>query len=367
MGQDQRILNIALLRNCGAMFPSRTHEATGRESVRIQVGRVAVRAAAILALALFAAPLLAQGSGLSGRVTDTQSRAIGGAIVLAQLDGATQQARTDSTGEYSLPNLRPGRWQIVVRSLGFAPDSAEVPVGTGTASHNVRLQRVAVLDQRVIAANWTGVLGVVGTTDYRPLPTASVRVVGKRVVERVNGSGSFAIPMAGNQSILLRVASAGYQDRLVSVRIPPSGSVELSVLLDSARTIGASSLMATELERRMNWAGTTAAFVSREELLNSTTRDAMRALEGTPSFTLKGLVIDRDACLFVNGLPRPGVPLDAIDPETIEFIEAYTSVSEQSGILGSRWPRGGMCGSPSSIRRSISRYQKVRFVVVWTR
>jgi DNA-binding transcriptional MerR regulator len=328
-----------------------------------------VRTLVALALMLFAAPLLAQGSGLNGRVTDTQSRPIGGAIVLAQLDGATQQTRTESTGEFSLPGLRPGRWQVVIRSLGFAPDSAQVIVSAGGTRHDVRLERVTALDRRVIEATWTGVIGVVGTSDYRPLPDATVRVVGQRVFEKVNGSGGFAIPWPGEQSILLRVSAPGYSDRLVSARIPARGSLEISVLLDTTRAVGATALMADELERRMNWAGTSTAFVTREEMLQSGTRDALRALEGTPSFTRRGLVIERDACLFVNGLPRPGYPFDAIDPATIEFIEVYTASSENTGLLASRWPRGGMCGAPVSAqhKRRVPPSQLVRYVVVWTR
>ncbi len=327
--------------------------------------------AAIAAL-LIASPLLAQvdsSAGIRGRVTDGAGRPINGALVLLNFQDVTQQTRTDTTGAYSLSGLREGRWRVVVQRLGYIPDSADVTVTATIARHDVRLQPIVQLDQRVISADWTGVIGVVGDRNYQRVPEATVRVVGERVVERVDGNGSFAIPLRGNRSILLRVKAPGFTDRLVSARIPERGSVELSVLLDTARFTGASELMADELERRMNWASPLAVRVSRDELLRVGSNDAMMAISGTPSFNAKNLVIERDACLFVNGLPRPGFPLDAIDASTIEFIEVYPGGTERSGLLASRWPRGGQCGVPvpPQFKRRVDARQLVRYVVVWTR
>lgn len=94
---------------------------------------------------------------------------------------------------------------------------------------------MAVLGERVIAAQWTGVIGVVGSAQHRPLANASVRVVGKRTVETVNDGGGFAIPWPGDQNVVLRVTSPGYRDRLVAARVPPDGAVEVVVQLDSGR------------------------------------------------------------------------------------------------------------------------------------
>lgn len=332
-----------------------------------------VHAAIVTAMALLlAAPLLAQGDTsavLRGSVTDDAGRPIAGALVLLRLDAVTAEARTDTAGAYSVAGLRPGRWRVVVRQLGFIPDTSEVVFGSRPANHDVRLRRITQLDRRVISANWTGVTGVVGDRRYQRVPEATVTVVGERVVARIDGSGSFAIPWPGGLSILLRVQAPGYADRLVSARIPERGAVELSVLLDTAQFTGASALLALELDRRMDWASPMAANVSREELLRVGTTDAMMALSGTPSFNRKGLVIERDACVFVDGLPRPGLPLDAIDPATIEFIEVYPGGAERTGILASRWPRGGRCGAPVDPRfkRWVPGQQVARYVVVWTR
>lgn len=319
---------------------------------------------------LLAAPLLAQSDAsaeLRGRVSDGAGRPVTDALVLLRLDAVSRETRTDTAGAYAVAGLRQGRWRVVVQRLGYIPDTSDVTVGAGPATHDVRLQPITQLDRRVISATWTGVIGFVGDRRYQRVPEATVTVVGERIVERVNGNGGFAIPWPGQQSILLRVKAPGFTDRLVSARIPERGALELSVLLDTLRFTGASALMALELERRLNWASPMAARVSREELLRVGTRDAMVALSGTPSFNMKGLVIERDACLFVDGLPRPGFPLDAIDPATIEFIEVYPAGAERTGVLASRWPRGAQCGIPIPPMFKRRSDQIVRYVVVWTR
>lgn len=341
----------------------------GMMPARVMLGRASIAAAAAL---LLAAPLLAQGdtsAELRGRVVDDAGRPIAGADVLLRLEAVSYETRTDTAGGFVVAGLRQGRWQVVVRRLGFVPDTSAVTIAGQPAKHVVRLQRITQLDRRVISANWTGVTGVVGDRRYQRVPEATVTVVGERVVARIDGSGSFAIPWPGGLSILLRVQAPGYADRLVSARIPERGAVELSVLLDSAQFTGASALLALELDRRMGWASPMAANVSREELLRVGTTDAMMALSGTPSFNRMGLVIERDACVFVDGLPRPGLPLDAIDPATIEFIEVYPGGAERTGILASRWPRGGQCGAPvdPSFKRWVPGQQLARYVVVWTR
>lgn len=321
---------------------------------------------------LLACPLLAQSDAsaeLRGRVRDAAGRPVTDALVLLRLDAVSRETRTDTAGAYAVAGLRQGRWRVVVQRIGYVPDTSDVTVGAGPATHDVRLQPITQLDRRVISAEWTGVIGVVGDRRYQRLPEATVTVVGERIVERVNDNGGFAIPWPGQRSILLRVKAPGFTDRLVSARIPERGALELSVLLDTLRAPGANPMLALELERRLNWASPMAARVSREELLRADTDDALMALTATPSFNMKGLVIDRNACLFVDGLPRPGWPLDAVDPATIEFIEVYPGGAERSGILASRWPRGATCGAPVDprFRRRAMPGQLVRYVVVWTR
>src|SRR5690606_28749247 len=81
---------------------------------------------------LVAVPLAAQGGGtggIEGQVTDSAGRPVDEASILVRLEGQAREVRTDSTGAYALSGLTPGRWTVLTRSLGFAPDSAVVVVG----------------------------------------------------------------------------------------------------------------------------------------------------------------------------------------------------------------------------------------------
>jgi hypothetical protein len=237
-------------------------------------------------------------------------------------------------------------------------------------ARDIALRRVLIrLDERVVTGVWTGVRGVVGTRDLRPIAGAKITVVGESRVERSDERGEFAFPWIGGQSVLLRIEAIDFRTRLVGVSIPEGPSPELSIILESAEGWRPNLIIADDLERRLNWAAPTAAYVSREDLLRQGTRDTKAALEGTGDFNRKGLVIERDACVFVDGVAKPGIPLDAIDIATIEFIEVYPAPSERSGTLASRWPRGAPCGAPVSpmFKRRVPAQIRVQYVSVWTR
>jgi hypothetical protein len=75
-----------------------------------------------LALSLMAvAPLLAQNAELSGLVTDPSSLAVPGARVVVQSadTGATRTVSSNQQGEYSVPALLPGPYNITIEANGF--------------------------------------------------------------------------------------------------------------------------------------------------------------------------------------------------------------------------------------------------------
>ena len=82
-----------------------------------------VRHCLIAACALsFAAPAIAQDRAqLSGRVKDAQGASVPGATVsaLAQQTQTVSVAVTDSTGFFTFPNLRSGRYDVSAELQGF--------------------------------------------------------------------------------------------------------------------------------------------------------------------------------------------------------------------------------------------------------
>jgi len=76
----------------------------------------------LLALTLLsAAPLLAQNAELSGLITDPSGLAVSGARVVVQSSdtGATRTVSSNQRGEYSVPALLPGPYNITVEANGF--------------------------------------------------------------------------------------------------------------------------------------------------------------------------------------------------------------------------------------------------------
>src|SRR5947199_9266061 len=96
----------------------------------------------ILAFVLATLPLAAQTSSLQGIITDAQSAAVPEAIVTATNLGtsASRKALTDATGEYTISQVQPGDYKIVVEKPGFRTHVSEVVLQINTpATLNIKL------------------------------------------------------------------------------------------------------------------------------------------------------------------------------------------------------------------------------------
>src|SRR5580698_7857423 len=83
-----------------------------------------------LMILLTGVSLLAQSvtARFSGQVTDTDGGAIPGASIqiINQESLAKRATKSDASGEYSVANVAPGRYQIIVEADGFARRSSDV-------------------------------------------------------------------------------------------------------------------------------------------------------------------------------------------------------------------------------------------------
>lgn len=317
----------------------------------------------------------AQGSPLrdiTGRVTGPDGRGIASVLVRAQQGDDVREARSDSLGQYRVIGVWAGTWTVTTRRIGYVSDSASVRVIDAGLRHDRQLVPAATrVGAQVITAAWAGVRGVVGDRTYQPLSGATVELVGREVRGAVSPEGTFALPHTPGAPVLLRVRAPGHETRLVSARVPADGSVELSVelsvLLDVQQGNGASLVVADELDMRMAWSSPLSAYLTREDVLESGTRDLRLALELAPAVNRKGLRVDRTACVFVDGLPRPGMPIDAFNPEQVEFVEMYAGAADRSGLLARRWPARGACGNGGTAMRTVGNTQSVQYIVLWLR
>jgi len=333
-----------------------------------------LRSIALAITVLFVAPLQAQQLRpglLVGRVLDSEGARVGAAVLRATQGARTIIIEADEDGDYRISGLLAGSWTVSVRRLGYRPVAVTIEMPAEGLRRNFALEStVAALDPQLIAARWTGVRGVVGDARrLSPLTGASIRLLGGDAVTGSDSLGNFALPMPGGREVLLRVERSGFDARLVSVRVPIDGYLQIEVPLDTMLREARDLWIYRDLDQRLKFATPRSAQVSREELVATDATSLGAALSAARSVTSRGIVVNRRACVFVNGTAKPGLPIDAIQANDVEFVEAYPPGSDLTRTLALRWPPGAVCGVPDgtiAASRAGAR-QFAQFISVWLR
>ncbi len=338
----------------------------------------------IIGLALVAIPARAQTPRegmLTGRLIGPDSTPVRDAIVRATQGPNTVIARSNDQGVYRLTGLYAGQWTITARRLGFSPFMDRVFFDPrGMRRDYLMRELVATLDPVLVTDRWTGVRGVVGDIRFlSPLADARVEVLGGTDGVRTDSAGRFAVPLAPGTEVVLRVEREGYDRQVVTATVPATGYLELDVALDTLRGERRDQLVWADLDKRLKFATHRGAWVGREELMRSDATRLDAALTESGTLTLKGLVVTRRACLFVDGVARPGVGVDAVLAGDVEFVEVYPAGADLTNTLASRWPPRAECGAPAGFVRggagtAVERGSRrgtdpqfAQFVAVWTR
>lgn len=334
-----------------------------------------MRVAPVLCLAAaLAAPLPAQQLRpglLLGRITDAAGAPVPDASIRATQGARTLRAESEGDGDFRLGGLGAGTWTIAIRRLGFRPLAVDVEMPAEGLRRTFVLETVTLaLDPVLVAAKWTGVRGLVGDSRrITPLAGASVRLLGSDAAAASDGEGRFALPFPGDRAVLLRVQRAGFETRLLSVQVPADGYVELDVVLDTLDKERNDAWMWRDLDQRLKFASPRAALVGREDIEATDAVALGTALSYSRAVIGRGVIITRRACLFVNGVPRPGMSVDAILAGEVEFVEAYPPGTDLTRTLARSWPTGAECGVPDRTLPSsrIADRQKAQFISVWLR
>jgi hypothetical protein len=136
---------------------------------------------AFLAL-LAASPLQAATGTLQGRVLDPQGRAVSGAHVAVEKEGAAlrREATTDAAGSFTLPELPAGSYSLVTEAQGFAPRThkgltvevgqsyrLDVTLEVGAVTESVEAVAEGLL---LVKAGSSTVDTVIGSTAIEQLP-----------------------------------------------------------------------------------------------------------------------------------------------------------------------------------------------------
>jgi hypothetical protein len=310
---------------------------------------------------------------VSGMVRGSVSdEPLAGAVVDLRAGTAQRFARTDQFGAFEVTSVPAGTYRLTVRRIGYAELARDFVVADrDTAVTLTLVPRAQTLDTMRVRANVMAIYGVVGASHgLRPLPGASVLVVGAGRTETTDSSGQFFAPVKKPGTYFLRIARPGYAMQMLTIEVPPDHSVETSALLDSTEVEvrhGTEELW-EEFDKRVVWHAMNSAVVSGAELRKFEANLLSDALRSTPSFVKRGLKIGSATCVFVNGLPRPGLPLDGMPVDNIEAIELYAAGGDPTESLRKSWPRGVPCGEANGLRNAGRMAPATAiFAVVWTR
>jgi hypothetical protein len=326
-------------------------------------------AVVLIATELAAAPLFAQqgaqvralppaGAGiLAGVVTDTAGLAVDGASIFLQ--GRNREVRTGPDGIFRFTGLRDGDTvTIAARRLGFFPMSARVPIGPDGRQVMVQMRpRMTSLPTVVTEVTLTGISGIVTDTLLQPVRGAEVQALGAvGGIVRTDSMGAFAVE-AGPGSYMLRVTHSNFFVETVGITVPKRGGRQVAVRMVPGRDPYRNReafFFGSMRERMIRSNRANSRSFTREDIAKLNPRDVVELAR----LGVRGRAED-DCMATINGMPGEGVPLWAIDPEEIEFMEVQgrqidmgqimqprgrTSVNGNVGIRGQAMPRARVTG-----------------------
>ena len=137
---------------------------------------------------------------LSGTVTDPTGSVIQSAEVVlkSSLQQFSRQAVTEAHGEYVIPAIPPGKYELAIRAKGFADETrTDISLDSGQASTLNVIMNVAGTTQQVVV------------TEAPPLLQTTTATVGTVVADRANS----AVAATGSGIYLAAAGGSGCLDR----------------------------------------------------------------------------------------------------------------------------------------------------------
>jgi len=298
------------------------------------------------------------------------NRPLPGAALDVIGDSLRRSVRSDERGEATV-SLATGAYELTTRRLGYEVAVAHLRMPRRDSAMTILLTPSAVPLPRVqVDARLPGVYGAVARlNDLHPVSGARLQVIGSNKSTETDSAGRYHVTLPKRGTYVIRATKSGYADQMVTVQVPDS-AIEAVVLLDTGTVASTPEALLQEFDERLRWQSHGAAIVAGSDLrrYGATTAVALAAASGV---IRRGLHIGPDICLFVNGIPRPYLPVDAIPVEAIENVEVYTVRGEVTSTLQHEWPPGIQCGDgrtkPNGKVAAGSDAGAVRFVVIWLR
>jgi hypothetical protein len=333
-----------------------------------------------------------------GVVTDSASRQpLAGALVEVRSAAVRATDRTDEEGNFRIRGIPAGQYQVAVLRIGYAEVRREIEVAGRDVEIRLSMRAIAQrLDAFHVRGDITAIYGMVGTLpDLLPVAGARVQVLGADKEHVTDSTGGFFIPLKDPGTYIVRMTREGYAERMFPIEVPRNRAADASRMLDpgEAPAKGLDGYYKDLDTRLRTRAASNSAVVTGAEIRRQG-RNVPDGLRSSAVFNARGLRLADSACVFVNGIPRPGVSLESIFPEEVEAVELYAHsggapmpigvpTGDRSNSLALSWPPGASCGQmfrrdgaqgtskrPEPLSRAEvgdTRTGKAIYVVVWLR
>lgn len=313
-----------------------------------------VRRVPLALLIAFAAPALqvaAQGAPVAGprelvgQVLDSAGVPIDSAEVT--IEATRRSAFTGRDGVFRFDDVRPARYTIVARKIGYAPDVRRIAVAGGGASLTMRLNRIARgLPAVVTVATSSGLSGVVSDTARQPLAGADVEVIGGPQGTTTDSTGNFYLDV-GPGRFMVRVTAEGFRPQRVSVTIPDGEGRRLAVWMTEGDDGAAARTAAAEYDLGQRLATRNAVYsriFTREDLAKLNISDVDRL--ATAGATRR---VGQGCDVILDGGPVK-VPAWTLDAADLEFVEVYPPRPRRQVSVVMGMPGGSTSPTPTLSR-----------------
>jgi len=294
---------------------------------------------------------------VAGMVRDEVGRPVREALVVLDAETTPMRVRTSAEGRFRIDRVPVGGHELQVVRIGFRPHRSRISVTETGLEVAVTLDVAPMLlDTIAVRVSRTGIHGIVTTRgisllphDPRPLRGAIIEVLNSPFRTTTAGNGRFSLGEIGEGAYSLLVRIDRYQSRIVSAYVPPEGGLDLNVVLDStiADWQRREDMELREISRRVREALNPSAFVSAVELAGPERTTLAEALRVAPSTLSRGLLVKDDiSCIYVDGVPKPGMVASDFLAEDVHAVEVY-GINARGGTQAplKPWQMGTFCGT----------------------
>lgn len=320
------------------------------------------------ATSLLTGGALAQRTDVSGRVLDLSTgQPVAGAVI--DLASATRRitARSDEAGEFFLRDVDLGAYRTTVRRIGYSQMTRDLDVASGIKPVTLRISPIPqALSEVRVRGEGTGIYGQIARSgDLEPIVHAQVYAAGTHDSVFTDSTGAYYIKLERPGSYMVRVRAPGYLDDMFILEVKRNHVGDGSRLLDIGDGNRIPPGLWKDFDRRLAWTDANKSLLMAGSDVRRAGTTIAGALQQSGLMVARGMKLGPTVCIFVNGNPRPGYPLNMIRPEEVAAVEVYGNGADPVKLLMTDWPPQAPCSETGERQR----YGVVRIfaIVIWTR